>query len=64
MENEMFTFVLLTHTGHSVEQQYFNRRDADKRFNDLVNKSVASPDGLAVAYYCASVGGLVNAHYH
>lgn len=62
MENEMFTFVTCTHLGHQVEQQYCNRYDADKHFNELV-AGMSAATGLFVAYYCASVGGLVNAHY-
>lgn len=60
MESELFTFVVLTHEGHSVEQRYFNRHDADKHFDKKCDEMHASPVGLAVAYYAASVGGLVN----
>jgi len=60
MENELFTFVVLTHGGHSTEQRFFNRSDADRHFNELVRLMHASPVGLTVAYYSASVGGLVN----
>lgn len=60
MENELFTFVVLTHEGHSVEQRYFNRHDADRRFDELERQMRASPVGLVVSYYAASVGGLVN----
>lgn len=62
MENEMFTFVTCSHLGHNVEYQYCSRRDADKHFDKLV-ADMAVATGLFVAYYCASVGGLVNAHY-
>lgn len=61
MESEAYTFVVCSHVGHSVESRYFNRHDADKHFNELVRQMHTSPEGLHVAYYCASVGGLVNA---
>jgi hypothetical protein len=61
MENEKFTFVVLSHEGHYAEDLYCNRRDADKHFNELCRQMHAKPSGLYVAYYCASVGGLVNA---
>lgn len=61
MEQEKFTFVVLSHEGHSTEDRYCNRRDADKHFAELSRQMHASPVGLYVAYYCASVGGLVNA---
>lgn len=62
MENELFTFVQCSHVGHAVEQRYFNRREADKHFDTLV-AALHPQEGLFVAYYCGSVGGLVNAHY-
>lgn len=62
MENEMFTFLVLTHEGHSTEQKFCNRREADKYFDTLSLASSNSSVGLYVAYYCGSVGGLVNAH--
>lgn len=61
MENETFTFVVCSHVGHTTEQRFMNRREADKHFDELVLRA-QSPDGLFVGYYCASVGGLVNAH--
>lgn len=60
MENELFTFFVLTHSGHSRFDTYMNRREADKHFDELVRQMHARADGLTVAYYCASVGGLVN----
>lgn len=60
MEQELFTFVVLTHEGHSTEHRYCNRRDADKHFDELSRQMHASSVGLYVAYYCPSVGGLVN----
>jgi hypothetical protein len=60
MENEMFTFVTCTHVGHSVEYRYLNRPEADRLYNTMVEREAASPEGEFVAYYCASVGGLVN----
>lgn len=62
MGNEIFTFVICSHLGHSVEQQYCNRRDADDHFERLVAE-MDVVTGLFVAYYCASAGGLVNAQY-
>jgi hypothetical protein len=62
MENEMFTFVTCSHLGHCVEYRYFTRKDADRLFDKLVS-DLSPVTGLFVAYYCASVGGLVNAHY-
>lgn len=56
MDYEPFTFVTLTSSGHNVETLYLLRADADKRFDHLA--SIAGT--IAVAYYCASVGGLVN----
>lgn len=61
MENEMFTFVVCTHVGHNVEYVYCNRVEADKKFDRLVCGEKNKTSGLFVAYYCASVGGLVNA---
>lgn len=61
MENETFTFVICTHEGHRVEHVYCNRKDADRKFDVLVAIEAESPGGLFVAYYCASIGGLVNA---
>jgi hypothetical protein len=61
MENEMFTFVVCTHLGHAVEHIYCNRQDANRKFDGLVASHAAHPEGLFVAYYCPSVGGLVNA---
>jgi hypothetical protein len=60
MENEMFTFVVCTHEGHRVEHVYCNRSDADRKFDVLVAYQAEQPAGLFVAYYCPSVGGLVN----
>lgn len=60
MENEMFTFVVCSHEGHSVEYHYCSRYDADKKFCALSSREAASTIGDYVAYYCASVGGLVN----
>lgn len=62
MESEMFTFVQCSHVGHSVEQRYLSRRDADRYFDKLV-ADLHPQEGMFVAYYCGSVGGLVNAHY-
>lgn len=62
MDNEMFTFVQCSHAGHQVEYRYFTRREADKHFDKLVG-DLHPQEGLFVAYYCGSVGGLVNAHY-
>lgn len=60
-EVEVYTFVQCSHVGHTVEHRYFNRREADRYFDKLVvNQSPT--EGLFVGYYCASVGGLVNAH--
>lgn len=60
MENEKFTFVVCTHEGHSTEERYCNRSEADRHFDQLV--VAQSPTvSLFVGYYCASVGGLVNA---
>lgn len=61
MENEMFTFVTCTSFGHSVEYHYCSRKDADTHFDNLVAQT--NPATLYVAYYCATVGGLVNAQY-
>jgi hypothetical protein len=60
--DEMFTFVTCSHIGHGVEHRYFSRREADTYFNHIVANLSAST-GLFVAYYCATSGGLVNAHY-
>lgn len=60
MENEKFTFLVLKHDGHSAVEHYCNRRQADLLFDKLVREQAASPAGDTVAYYCASVGGLVN----
>jgi len=60
MENELFTFVLLAHEGHVVENLFLSRHDADKKF-DALTKCGTEDNLVAVAYYCASVGGLVNA---
>lgn len=62
MENENFTFVVCTHLGYQVEQQFCNRHDADAHFNRLVSE-MSKATGMFVSYYCTSVGGLVNAHY-
>lgn len=59
MENEMFTFVTLGHKGHTVENLFLSRHDADKLFKVLCES--ATDNVVTVAYYCASVGGLVNA---
>lgn len=61
MEQEKFTFVTLTHSGHRLEERYMTRAEANARFDFMVAAEERSPEGLAVAYYCASVGGLVNA---
>jgi hypothetical protein len=63
MENEMYTFVMCSHVGHQVEHFYCNRKDADKHFDTLVAGMGGVTTALFVAYYCPSVGGLVNAHY-
>lgn len=61
MDSEKFEFVLLTDFGHRVEHFYGTRAEADKKFDYLSN--IAKADGVfCIAYYCASVGGLVNAH--
>lgn len=60
---ENFTFVVCSHTGHSVENRFFNRVEADVHFNQLVGLMQGNPNGMFVAYYCASVGGLVNASF-
>lgn len=59
-ENEVYTFVVLTHGGHQVGNVYCNRREADANFNALCADAEKTTAGLSVAYYCASVGGLVN----
>jgi hypothetical protein len=59
MANEMFTFVTLFHDGHRVEQTYSTRAEADAWFNKLIDLP-PSEGALVIAYYCASVGGLVN----
>lgn len=61
-ESEKFTFIVLTTEGHSVEERYFNRHYADKHFDKLVNEA-QGPKAVCVAYYCASVGGCVNAQH-
>lgn len=61
MENEKFTFLVLTHEGHRTEERYCNRKEADRYFDKLVTApEQQGAVGLFVAYYCASVGGLVN----
>lgn len=58
---EEFTFVTCSDTAHAVEKRYMKRRDADLFF-DRITQHMIKGD-VFVAYYCASVGGLVNAHY-
>lgn len=62
MENEAFTFVVCSHTGHSVETVYGSRKEAERKFNSMCAFADDSPAGNVVAYYCASVGGLVNSY--
>lgn len=57
MENEMFTLVVCTSFSHVVETRYCSRSRADSYFDDLIE---GTDDVQFVAYYCASVGGLVN----
>ena len=55
--NEMFTFVVCTSFGHTVSYLYCSRAEADTHFDDLIEDTC---DVQFVAYYVASVGGLVN----
>lgn len=57
---EEFTFVVLRHSGHTVEKMYMTRAEADTRFTVLSAENYNTTEGVYVAYYCASVGGLVN----
>jgi len=57
VENEMFTFVVLTTESHRVEHRYHSREQADRLFDRLT----LEPGAISVAFYCASVGGCVNA---
>jgi len=60
MDPEKFTFVVLNHSGHRVEERYCTRREADKYFDHVVSVE-QGPAAITVAYYCASAGGCVNA---
>jgi len=53
----MFTFVVLTTESHRVEHRYHSREQADRLFDRLT----LEPGAISVAFYCASVGGCVNA---
>jgi hypothetical protein len=62
MENEMFTFVVLTQESHDIRYCYCSRTVADATFDRLIREQLKkSATSLGVAYYCASVGGCVNA---
>lgn len=59
MENERFTFIVITPEEHFTQDKYFNRHYADKHFDALITKH---PEADCIAYYCASVGGQVNCY--
>lgn len=59
MEPELFTFVTCDDLGHHVSHIFFTRANADLHFDKLC--SAAGRNTLLIAYYCGSVGGLVNA---
>lgn len=62
MENEMFTFLVLTQEGHDTRYCYCSRKEADATFDRLIVEQERKPaTALGIAYYCASVGGCVNA---
>jgi hypothetical protein len=56
---ERFTFLVITPEAHFTQDHYFNRRDADRHFEKLINQS---PEADCVAYYCASACGQVNCY--
>lgn len=60
MENELFTFYVLTHESHTRTDRYMTRADADREFRLIVDRHSKTPEAEYVAYYCPSVGGLVN----
>ena len=60
MEHELFTFVACTDLGHVVESRICTRKHADHHFDEMIEHT----DGVKfVAYYCGSVGGLINSWY-
>jgi hypothetical protein len=61
MEIEKFTFVVCSDFGHTTEERYSSREDADKHFGELSEIAHRGTTVRFIAYYCASVGGLVNA---
>jgi hypothetical protein len=62
MENEMFTFVVCNHFAHSTESVYCTRHEANRKFDRLCAATEKQPEGDYVAYYAASVGGLINSY--
>jgi len=60
MSSEQFTFFVLTHEGFTQTSRFMNRTEADREYDRLVAEQSTRPEGEYVAYYCASVGGLVN----
>lgn len=62
MRKEAFTFLVCSTVGHFEQTYYFTRPEADEMFDKLSAAVEKSPEGEYVAFYCASVGGLVNSY--